>query len=103
MADDLKACNLPRAAISESWSCIQQCFQVADFNLSKVMEGSVASTVGGASNPRWMAPELLSGAQGTPAADVFAFGVVMWEVLTWDIPWQTDAAFEVWLRACGCL
>ncbi len=69
--------------------------QVADFNLSKVMEGSMASTVGGANNPRWMAPELLDGDPATPAADVFAFGVVMWEVLTWDIPWQTEQAFAV--------
>jgi serine/threonine protein kinase len=69
--------------------------QVGDFNLSKVMEGSMASTVGGANNPRWMAPELLLGGQATFASDVFAFGVVMWEVLTWDIPWQTDPAFAV--------
>jgi hypothetical protein len=64
--------------------------QVADFNLSKVMEGSLASSVGGANNARWLAPELLDGQQSTPAADIFAFGVVMWEVLTWDIPWQTE-------------
>ena len=69
--------------------------QIADFNLSKVMEGSVASTVNVANNPRWMAPELLSDAQGTFSADVFAFGVVMWEVLTWDIPWVTESPFEV--------
>jgi hypothetical protein len=55
----------------------------------------MASTVGGANNPRWMAPELLTDAQATAAADVFAFGVVMWELLTWDIPWQTEQAFMV--------
>ena len=68
---------------------------IADFNLSKVMEGSLASSVGGANNPRWLAPEVLDGQQATPAADVFAFGVVMWEVLTWDIPWQRDPPFVV--------
>jgi serine/threonine protein kinase len=69
--------------------------QVADFNLSKVMEGSLVSTVGGANNPRWLAPEVLNGTPATFASDVFAFGVVMWEVLTWDIPWQTEQAFLV--------
>ena len=59
------------------------------------MEGNFASTVGGANNPRWLAPEVLKGDPATPAADVFAFGVVMWEVLTWDIPWQTEQAFVV--------
>jgi serine/threonine protein kinase len=59
------------------------------------MEGSLASTVGGANNPRWLAPEVLNGTPATFASDVFAFGVVMWEVLTWDIPWQTEQAFQV--------
>jgi hypothetical protein len=68
---------------------------VADFNLSKVMEGSTASSSGGATNPRWLAPELFNGKPATLAADVFAFGVVMWEVLTWDIPWQSEPAFVV--------
>ncbi len=68
---------------------------MADFNLSKVMEGSMASTVGGANNPRWLAPELLKGSPATLASDVFAFGVVMWEVLTWDIPWQTEPLYVV--------
>jgi hypothetical protein len=73
------------------------------------MEGSLASTVGGANNPRWLAPELLDGQQATPAADVFAFGVVMWEVLTWDIPWGTEQAFVVsgrsarWIKICFSL
>jgi serine/threonine protein kinase len=65
------------------------------------MEGSLASSGGGATNPRWMAPEVLDGQQATPAADVFAFGVVMWEVLTWDIPWQTEQAFVVGVGGGG--
>jgi serine/threonine protein kinase len=59
------------------------------------MGGSLASSVGGANNPHWLAPEVLDGQQATPAADVFAFGVVLWEVLTWDIPWQSEPAFAV--------
>lgn len=39
--------------------------------------------------PAWMAPELLSGNHRYgPAVDIFAFGVVMWEVLTSQRPWQ---------------
>ena len=31
---------------------------------------------------RWLAPEVMQGQQAGPAADVFSFGVVMWELLT---------------------
>ena len=38
---------------------------------------------------RWLAPEVLSGESATQATDVFAFGVVLWELLTWELPWGT--------------
>jgi serine/threonine protein kinase len=64
---------------------------VTDFNLSKVIEettpGSV-TTMGGGDNPRWLAPEVLEGAGAGAAGDVFAYGVVLWELLTWKFPWQ---------------
>jgi serine/threonine protein kinase len=104
--DRQSACNLLACTpqhIRPMPACCARFEQVADFNLSKVMEGSMASTVGGANNPRWMAPELLDGHQATPATDVFAFGVVMWEVLTWDIPWQTEQVFVVSGKAQGPL
>ncbi len=79
--------------------------KVADFNLSKLMEGSLASSVGGASNPRWLAPEMIDGDPATPAADVCAFRVVMWEVLTWDIPRQEEQTMVVvgFWGGGGCL
>ena len=55
--------------------------QVADFNLSKMMEetGSMASgSTMARVNPRWLAPEVLNGAQASVSSDVFAFGVVLW-------------------------
>jgi serine/threonine protein kinase len=79
--------------------------QVNDFNLSKVMEegASHLSTTGGATNPGWLAPEIFAGEPATAASDVFSFGVVMWEVLTWQIPWSDANPWAVRGPHCaGC-
>jgi serine/threonine protein kinase len=39
--------------------------------------------------PHTQAPEVMRGGAATPAADVFSFGVVLWELLTWQLPWVT--------------
>jgi serine/threonine protein kinase len=80
--------------------CDGACFaaQVADFNLSRLVEeathGSEA-TAGGASNPRWLAPEILEGKRASPASDVYAFGVVLWELLTWKLPFEGVATWTI--------
>ena len=35
-----------------------------------------------------MAPEILRGEKYTSAADVYSFGVILWEMLTLDIPFR---------------
>jgi serine/threonine protein kinase len=46
-------------------------------------------------NPRWLAPEIFDAAPYTAASDVFAFGVVMWELLTWDVPWTGYGEWQI--------
>ncbi|EFN55433.1 hypothetical protein CHLNCDRAFT_31062 [Chlorella variabilis] len=77
---DLKSPNL---LVESTWKV-----KVADFNLSKIVEdtGSGRSTVANM-NPRWLAPEILNGESATTASDVFSWGVVMWELLTFQLPW----------------
>ena len=77
---DLKSPNL---LVTQHWKC-----KVSDFNLSKIMQDATKSTSLAAMNPRWLAPEILMGQNATKASDVFAFGVIMWEMLTWAIPWK---------------
>ncbi|KAI7835430.1 hypothetical protein COHA_010676 [Chlorella ohadii] len=85
---DLKSPNL---LVDQGWRV-----KICDFNLSKLIEESTrSSSVGGMLNPRWLAPEVLTGGSATAASDVFSFGVVLWELLTWAIPWEGVNAFQL--------
>ena len=79
---DLKSANL---LVTGSWRV-----KVSDFNLSKIMQDSTRTTSLQAMNPRWLAPEVLNGGTATLAGDVFAFGVILWELMTWELPWGTS-------------
>ena len=73
-------------------------WQVSDFGLSKLSELAVdntsMSTLHG-NNPRWLAPEVIRGEDAGRGSDVFSFGVVMWELLTWEIPWGRANPFTI--------
>ena len=65
--------------------------KVSDFNLSRAMEANSAVSSLQITNPRWLAPEVLKGGRAAVASDVYAFGVVLWELATWQLPWGHDA------------
>ena len=64
------------------------------------MEESAILSSMAASNPRWLAPEILSGRGYTFSSDVFSFGVIMWEFLTWQIPWHDCGPWQVHSPLC---
>ena len=78
---DLKSANL---LVTANWK-----LKVSDFNLSKIMEDTTRSTSLQAMNPRWLSPEVLGGAAATLSSDVFAMGVIFWELMVWELPWGT--------------
>ncbi len=56
----------------------------ADFGLSRLLKGGRKFVTAGleSGTPEWMAPEVLRTEGGSAAADVYSYGVVLWEVLT---------------------
>ena len=46
-------------------------------------------------NPRWLAPEVLGGAPGGLPADVWAFGTLLWELLTWRTPFGALNPYQI--------
>ena len=70
--------------------------KIADFNLSTILKSSMPSTTSSAaSDPRWLAPELLGGGQSSSSGDIFSFGVILWELLELNTPWQHDSYGEI--------
>ncbi|XP_067826627.1 ephrin type-A receptor 2 [Heptranchias perlo] len=60
--------------------------KVSDFGLSRVLEDDTEGTYttsGGKIPIRWTAPEAIAYRKFTSASDVWSFGIVMWEVLSY--------------------
>ena len=62
--------------------------KVADFGIAKFKDRTFVSTQNGqAGTPAYMAPELFDGAPATEKVDVYSFAILMWEMLTGEVPW----------------
>ena len=83
---DLKSHNL---LVDEFWRC-----KVADFGLSTVAAERNA-TMPAAGTPCWAAPEVLGHMRCTTKADVYSYGIVLWECLTRQDPFAGLPAFKV--------
>jgi hypothetical protein len=67
--------------------------KVTDFGLSvRDFGGAVRDGADRAvTNPTWLAPEVLLSNSFTTASDVYAFGLVLWELQTRAHPWEAEA------------
>jgi serine/threonine protein kinase len=76
--------------------------KITDFGLAQPTEGGMTLTQSGflVGTPGYMAPEQARGKRALvgPATDIYALGVVLYELLTGQLPFQGDSTLEV-LRA----
>jgi serine/threonine protein kinase len=71
--------------------------KVADFGFARAFTSSVgATTAKCVGSPAWMAPEVIAnGTHISPPSDIFSFGVVLWEILTGQVPWQSCTPIHI--------
>jgi len=68
---------------------------VADFGIARAAEdrdSHLTSTGGVIGTPAYMSPEQLEGSEVTAATDIYAFGLVMYEMVTGTLPFRGDTA-----------
>jgi WD40 repeat protein/serine/threonine protein kinase len=73
--------------------------KIVDFGLARPLQGDEGLTKSGVlvGTPAYMAPEQASGTNALvgPTTDVYALGVMLYQLLTGELPFQGDSALEV--------
>jgi serine/threonine protein kinase len=75
--------------------------RVCDFGLSRRAQGNELMTPG-IGTPYWMAPEVIAHQRYSTKADVYSYGLMLWEAAAGETPFRElegmQAAFAVWSR-----
>ena len=62
--------------------------RIGDFGLSRQRADSNDVMTKGVGTSQWMAPEVIKSESYDERADVYSFAMVLWEMLTHQVPWQ---------------
>jgi len=87
MHRDLKSHNL---LVDDAWRV-----KVADFGLSRMIEERVSATMTVCGTPCWTAPEVLRNQRYSVKADVYSFGICLWELYSRTAPYAGMTPFQV--------
>ncbi|XP_005113408.1 mitogen-activated protein kinase kinase kinase 20, partial [Aplysia californica] len=85
---DLKSKNV---VIAEDWTC-----KLCDFGASRFIGSTTKMSLAGTFP--WMAPEVIQSFPVSESCDTWSYGVVLWELLTKEVPFNGIEGFQVaWL------
>jgi serine/threonine protein kinase len=85
---DLKSSNI---LIDDNWK-----IKIGDFGLSRFFNLlNPEENRGRIGTPHWMAPEVLKGEKYEHSADIFSFGMILWEILSLEIPYYGVNPYQV--------
>lgn len=71
-------------------------FQVTDFGLSKQLFGHVKGR--DVFNPDWLAPEIILNQPYSISSDVFSYGIILWELVSLQHPFDEYSVRRVVAR-----
>jgi serine/threonine protein kinase len=67
--------------------------KVCDFGLSRV-KAQERSMTGNCGTVQWMAPEVLANQSYNEKADIYSFGIILWELLSRECPYDGMTAIQ---------
>lgn len=62
--------------------------KLSDFGESRLLETRESHQTGLVGTPAWMAPEMMGRKSYTEKVDIYSFGIVLWEILTEQMPFD---------------
>lgn len=79
-------------------------FAWMDGDRSRPKGGRITANLAAVGTPEYMAPEQVDGVPGRPAADIYSLGVVLFELLTGQVPYAGSCYAEIaYMHAHGTL
>ena len=74
--------------------------KIADFGISRFKRNENDLLTNQLGTPQWMAPELFNSNNYTNKVDVYAFGMILYELVTSDIPFKEFNANQICIVVC---
>ena len=72
---------------------------LADFGLARLMKGTRYTATGTSwGTPAYMSPEQAQGERGDERSDIYSLGVILYELLTGQIPFEADTPFGLIMK-----
>lgn len=62
--------------------------KIADFGMARTKTSNNEMVSGGIGTSQWMAPEVLMSQNFDEKSDVYSYGIILWEMLTGDVPYR---------------
>ncbi|WP_207387496.1 protein kinase domain-containing protein [Protofrankia symbiont of Coriaria myrtifolia] len=72
--------------------------KVTDFSIAKIFDATTVATNTIVGTPRYMAPEQLGGGRLSPATDLYALGIILYEMLAGAPPFGPDLSLLALIR-----